>query len=53
VLPRWLAILTWAVAVVLLLNAILGWWVMLIFPVWVFLISIYILSVSQRIKSAS
>ena len=53
VLPRWLAILTWAVAVVLLLNAILGWWVMLIFPVWVFLISIYILSVSQRVKSAS
>jgi hypothetical protein len=53
VLPRWLAILTWAVAVVLWLNAILGWWVMLIFPVWVFLISIYILSVSQRVKSAS
>ena len=53
VLPHWMAILTWAVAVVLWLNAILGWWVMLIFPVWVFLISIYILSVSQRVKSAS
>ena len=53
VVPRWLAILTWAVAAVLWLSAILGWWVQLIFPVWVFLISVYILSVSQRDKSAS
>ena len=53
VVPRWLAILTWAVAAALWLSAILGWWVQLIFPVWVFLISVYILSVSQRDKSAS
>lgn len=51
VVPRWLAILTWAVAAVLWLSAILGWWVQLIFPIWVFLISIYILTVSRDSKA--
>jgi hypothetical protein len=53
VVPRWLAILTWAVAVVLWLSAIFGWWVQLIFPIWVFLISIYILTVSRDSKAVT
>ena len=53
VTPRWLSILTWGVAILLWLSAYLGWWVQLIFPAWVFLISVYLLfSVSQQAKLA-
>ena len=50
VTPRWLSIVTWSVAVLLWLSSYLGWWVQLIFPAWVFLISVYLLAVSQKMK---
>jgi hypothetical protein len=48
VMPRWLAIITWGVALVLWIAAGFVWWVQLVFPAWVFLVSIYILAVSPR-----
>jgi hypothetical protein len=48
VLPRWLAIITWGVALVLWIFASFFWWVQLVFPAWVFLVSIYVLLVSER-----
>jgi hypothetical protein len=43
VMPRWMAVLTAVVAVVLLFVFTQTWWVALIFPAWVLLVSIYIL----------
>lgn len=43
VMPRWMAFLTYAVALVLLLIVTQVWWVILVFPAWVFLVSAYIL----------
>jgi hypothetical protein len=48
VMPRWLAIITWGVALLLWIAAGFFWWVQLAFPAWVFLVSIYILLVSPR-----
>jgi hypothetical protein len=42
-MPRWAALVTYALALVLLLSISLSMWVTLIFPVWVFLISVYVL----------
>ena len=50
---RWLAIVTWGVAVVLWLSGGLPWWTQLSFPAWVLLVSIYILRVSRRNQAAS
>ena len=43
VMPRWIALLTYPVALVLLLVFTQSWWVILIFPAWVLLVSVYIL----------
>ena len=43
VMPRWMALLTYAVALVLLFVVTQGSWVVLVFPGWVFLVSVYIL----------
>ncbi len=42
-MARWLAVLTYVLAAVLLLVVSLSVWVTLIYPAWVFLISVYIL----------
>jgi hypothetical protein len=43
VMPRWLALLTFVVALVLLFVVTQASWVILIFPGWVLLVSVYIL----------
>jgi len=44
VMPRWMALLTYAVALVLLFIVTQASWVVLVFPAWVFLVSVYILA---------
>lgn len=53
IVPLWLAILTWGTAVVLWLSAFLPWWIQLVFPIWVFMISVYILNVSRNRQPGS
>jgi hypothetical protein len=48
VMPRWLVILTYGLALLLLLIISLSLWVVLIFPAWVFVISIAILVWNYR-----
>jgi hypothetical protein len=48
VVPRWLVIVTYAVAVGFLLFASFLRWSRFIFPAWVFLVSVYILAVNYR-----
>jgi hypothetical protein len=48
VMPRWMALITYAVALVLLFVVTQSSWVLLIFPAWVFLVSVYILVVNLR-----
>jgi hypothetical protein len=43
VMPRWMALLTYALALVLLFIFTQSQWVILVFPGWVFLVSVYIL----------
>ncbi len=43
VMPRWIALLTYPVALVLLFIVGAAWWVILVFPAWVLLVSVYIL----------
>jgi hypothetical protein len=43
VMPRWMALLTYVVALVLLFVVTQASWVILVFPSWVFLVSVYIL----------
>jgi len=43
VMPRWMALLTYAVALVLLFIVTQSSWIILVFPAWVFLVSVYIL----------
>jgi len=47
-MPRWVPLITYLVALVLLLIVSLDLWVVLIFPGWVFLISVYILVLNVR-----
>ena len=49
-MPRWLAFLTYALALVLLLSISYSLWVTLIFPAWVLIISVYILLMNLRRK---
>jgi len=49
-MPRWLAFLTYGSALVLLLSVSLSLWAVLVFPLWVFVISAYILIVNVRPK---
>lgn len=48
VMPRWMALLTYAVAVVLLFVVTQASWAILVFPGWVFLVSAYILATHLR-----
>jgi hypothetical protein len=50
IIPRWLAFLTYGLALVLLLSIGYSLWVTLIFPAWVLVISIDILVVNLRRK---
>ncbi len=43
VMPRWMALLTYVVALVLLFIVTQAEWVILVFPAWVFMVSVYIL----------
>jgi hypothetical protein len=43
VMPKWMALLTYALALVLLFIFTQSQWVILVFPAWVFLVSVYIL----------
>jgi len=43
VMPRWMALLTYAVALVLLFVFTQAAWVILVFPAWVLMVSVYIL----------
>jgi hypothetical protein len=43
VMPRWMALLTYAVALLLMFVVSQSLWVVLVFPAWVFLVSAYIL----------
>jgi hypothetical protein len=43
IMPRWLALITYALAVVLLISVGFTHWIILTFPAWVLLISAYIL----------
>ncbi len=43
VMPRWMALLTYLVALVLLFVVTQASWVILVFPGWVFLVSVFIL----------
>ncbi|HKF37570.1 MAG TPA: hypothetical protein VKB35_11775 [Ktedonobacteraceae bacterium] len=53
-MPRWLAFVTYVLAVALLLTVSLSVWFTLIFPAWVFVISVFILvgNLSSRSVSA-
>jgi hypothetical protein len=44
VMPRWMALVTYAVALILLFIVTQASWVILVFPAWVFLVSAYILA---------
>jgi hypothetical protein len=48
VMPRWLSFVTYAVAIILLFVTTLSLWVTLIFPTWVFAVSILILVQNYR-----
>ena len=52
VMPRWLAFVTYAVALVLLVVTTLSLWVTLIFPAWVLGVSILILVQNYRRRAA-
>jgi hypothetical protein len=43
VMPRWMALVTYPLALILLFIVTQVWWVVLVFPAWVFLVSVYIL----------
>jgi len=47
-MPRWLAFLTYALALVLLISLGFSLWTTLIFPSWVFMISVFILILNLR-----
>ena len=48
VMPRWMAIVTYPLALVLLFVFTESFWVILVFPAWVFLVAAHILIVSFR-----
>ncbi len=52
-MPRWLAFVTFALALVLLLSPSLNIWFTLSFPAWVFAISVYFLVENLRDRPAS
>ena len=50
VMPRWLALVTYTLAAVLTISIGFTPWVTLIFPAWVFVISVYILILNYRVQ---
>jgi len=52
VMPRLFVFLTWILALFLLLGINLSLWLILVFPAWVFAVSVFILVVSLRGKTA-
>jgi hypothetical protein len=52
VMPRLLSFLTYALALIMLVSLSLSVWMMLVFPAWVFVISIYILVLNMRQKTS-
>lgn len=50
VMPRWLSLITYVFALVLILSASLNLWMVMVFPAWVFIISSYILLLNLRTK---
>jgi hypothetical protein len=50
-MPRWLAFLTYVLALGLLLSIGSNLWVVLIFPAWVCAVSVYILMTNPRSPS--
>jgi hypothetical protein len=46
IMPRWLALVTYALAIVLLISVGITHWIILAFPAWVLLISAYILNLN-------
>jgi hypothetical protein len=52
VVPRPFVVLTYALALLLLVAISFSLWMILIFPAWVFVVSVYILRVSMRGKEA-
>lgn len=48
VMPRWLAVITFVFALMLLISIGLTQWIVMIFPTWVFMISAYILYLNFR-----
>jgi hypothetical protein len=50
VMPRWLALVTYALAAVLLISIGFTPWVTMLFPAWVFVISVYILILNYRVQ---
>ena len=48
IMPRWLAGLTYLFALILLFSISFSEWIMMVFPTWVLLISIYILILNYR-----
>lgn len=53
VMPRWLALLTYGSALILLFSISYSTWITLLFPAWVLVISVYILVQSLRPGSSS
>jgi hypothetical protein len=47
-MPRWLALLTYGVALILIIGVSFNPWTTLVFPIWVFLISTFILVLNYR-----
>ena len=52
IMPRWLTFLTYSVALVLLVSISLNYWVTLLFPAWVLVVSLYILVLNLHKKDA-
>jgi hypothetical protein len=52
-MPRWLALPSYLVALVLLFVVSQEAWAVLIFPVWIFVISVYLFSVSRQVPEAA
>ncbi len=53
VMPRLFVFLTFALALLLLVLSNLTFWLILVFPVWVFVISVFILIASLRGEKAT
>ena len=50
IMPRWMAIITYGLALVLLVSVSFVPWITEVFPVWVLLVSIYVLVLNYRHK---